>query len=164
MTTAVSKRNRRTPEQLIADLQARIDAIKARAEQRKAKKSPALRYMLSALKSIDKAMAETDDGATRKALDEVRATLSACLSLSGVSAASKAAAQDRRGRRSSEDVESMSSTLLDYVTKNPGQRGEQIAAALDTDVVTMRLPMKKLIADDQIRTVGERRGMRYFAK
>jgi hypothetical protein len=36
-----ANRIRRTPEQLIADLQKRIETIKARAEQRKAKKSPA---------------------------------------------------------------------------------------------------------------------------
>ena len=46
---------------------------------------------------------------------------------------------------------------------NPGSRGEQIAAALGTDVKTMRLPMLKLIADKQVRTEGQRRGMTYFA-
>lgn len=67
------------------------------------------------------------------------------------------------GKRSAEDLGAMSTALLEYVKTNPGQRGEQIAAALGTDVGTMRLPMKKLIAEKQVRTEGQRRGMTYFA-
>lgn len=66
-------------------------------------------------------------------------------------------------RRSADDVSAMGETLLDFVKKNPGQRGEQIAKALRTDVGTMRLPMKALIAAKKIKTKGQRRGMTYFA-
>ena len=60
-------------------------------------------------------------------------------------------------------MEGMSESLLAYVKKNPGQRGEQIAAALKTDVGTMRAPMKILIAKKKVRTKGQRRGMTYSA-
>jgi len=43
--------------------------------------------------------------------------------------------------------------------KNPGQRGEQLAEALGTDTKTMRLPMQNSIADEKVRTKGERGGM-----
>jgi hypothetical protein len=69
----------------------------------------------------------------------------------------------RRGRRGSENLEQMGATLIAHVKKNPGQRGEQIAKALNTDVGTMRLPMKKLIAARKIKTKGQRRGMTYYA-
>jgi hypothetical protein len=69
----------------------------------------------------------------------------------------------RRIRRSSENVEKMGATLIAHVKKHPGQRGEQIAKALHTDVGTMRLPMKKLIAARKVKTKGQRRGMTYYA-
>lgn len=67
------------------------------------------------------------------------------------------------GKRSPEELESMSGELLSFIKQNPGQRGEQIAAALRTDVKTMRLPILKLIAEKKLKTKGQRRGMTYFA-
>jgi hypothetical protein len=72
------------------------------------------------------------------------------------------AAGGKRIRRSSEGLEQMSSDLMSHVQSNPGMRGDQIASALGTDVGTMRLPMKKLIAEGKVRTEGQRRGMMYF--
>lgn len=66
-------------------------------------------------------------------------------------------------KRDSASLDEMSAALLAHVKANPGQRGEQIAMALGTDVGTMRLPMKKLIAARAVRTEGQRRGMMYFA-
>ncbi len=68
-----------------------------------------------------------------------------------------------RGKRSAADLGEMADRLLAHVKAKPGQRGEQIAAALGTDVGTMRLPMKNLIAGRRVRTEGQRRGMVYFA-
>jgi hypothetical protein len=66
------------------------------------------------------------------------------------------------GKRSAASLDQMQAALLAHVKAHPGQRGEQIAAALKTDVGTMRLPMKKLISARAVRTEGQRRGMTYF--
>ena len=84
MPEANGKRTRRTPEQLIADLEKKIDQVKRRAEQRKAKKDPTLRHVTGAVRAIDKALAVSEDRATKSALDEARATLGAVLTLNGV--------------------------------------------------------------------------------
>jgi hypothetical protein len=68
----------------------------------------------------------------------------------------------KRVRRTAADVEKMGATLLDYVRANPGSRGEQIAAALKSDVATIRKPMHALIAAKKVKTKGQRRGMTYF--
>ena len=69
----------------------------------------------------------------------------------------------KRGKRTAADLGKMGAALLAHVRANPGQRADQIAAALGTDVGTMRLPMRQLIAERKVRTEGQRRGTTYFA-
>jgi len=69
----------------------------------------------------------------------------------------------KRGRRSSVDLAAWGDKLLAHVKAHPGQRGEQIAKALRTDVGTMRKPMQDLIAKKKVKTKGQRRGMTYTA-
>jgi len=151
------RRKRRGVEQRIADLEAKIVAIKARLARRQAKADPALRHASAALKSIDKALAEAQDAKTRKALAEARAPLCACLGMEGN------VIVPTRTRRSAGETEELAGALLTYVRSNPGQRGEQIAAALGTDTNTLRPVMKRLIADAKVATQGQRRGMTYSA-
>jgi hypothetical protein len=118
---------------------------------------------VAAVRSIDKAMASASDAVLRRSLEDARGVLSAYLSLQGLVPATRSGPPGATGRRSPVDFERMSASLLAYVTRNSGQRGEQIAEALGTDTKTMRLPMQRLIAEGQVRTTGERRGTRYFA-
>lgn len=158
-------RARRSEEERIAELERRISDIKARAERKKAKANPATRYTVAALRSVDKALAASSDAALRKGLDDARATLSACLAVLGVVAAAgkpgSRAAAGGGGRRSSEDVASMADVLLEHIQKHPGQRGEEIAEALQTDTRTIRLPLKKLIEERKVKTKGQARGTSY---
>ncbi len=142
---------------MIADLQAEIERLKHRATQRQVTRSPAIRHTTHALKAIDTAMAQSDDAVLRRALDEARATLVACLAVQGITVPSS----NGKVRRGASAVDA--SALLAQIQQHGGQRGEEIAKALGTDTTTMRPVMHKLIAEKKVRTRGERRGMQYFA-
>jgi hypothetical protein len=156
----MATRTRRTEEARIAELEAKIAAIKAKVERKKVKKDPSLKHMSGALRSIDKALAESGDAATRQALGEARSTISAALSLNGVVVAAGSKARGRRVASSSSVDEA---ALLTYIQNNAGQRGEQIAEALGTDSKSVRPVMQRLIADRKVKTRGQRRGMTYAA-
>jgi len=151
------RRQRRSIDQQIADLAAKIEAIKQREARKQARADPALRHAAAAVKAIDRALDATEDSRLARALKEARAALGPCLAESGV-ASSPAA-----GRRSGPARADLSRALLEHVRKHPGQRGEQIAAALGTDSGTLRPLMKKLIAAGEVTTEGQRRGMTYSA-
>ena len=156
-------RTHRSEEDRIADLEAKIAAIRARAERKKVKRDPSLRHISAAVRSIDKALGESEDGAMRKALDEARSTLSACLSLSGVIVAGGTKPRGRRAGSGGGGALVDEGALLEYVRAHPGQRGEHIAVGLGTDTKAMRPVMKRLIESGKVRTKGERRGMQYAA-
>lgn len=158
---APKKRQRRAPEELVAALQAKIEAIKARAERKRAKSDPSVRYTVAAVRNMDKATAATADPVLKRALEEARGSLTAYLSLQGVVAQSSPRLGSG-GRRSATDVEKSGTAVLDYVRKNPGQRGEQIAEGLGIETKVMRGPMRRLIEDGVVATKGLRRGMRYY--
>ncbi len=69
-----TKRNRRTPEQIVADLQAEIERVKARAAAQQAKADPQARALLTAAKALDKAGAGCT-GDVGRALEAARALL-----------------------------------------------------------------------------------------
>ncbi len=137
---------------MIAALEAKIAAIKAREAQRA---DPALRHVRSSVKAIEQALAATKNAETRHALLTARSALSPLVQIKG--------GGNGRRRRSADRPESLAEALLAYVRANPGQRGEQIAAALGTDATTMRPVMKRLIQEGKVRTEGQRRGMTYAA-
>ena len=159
MSAATTKRTRRTEEQMIEELKARIAHLTERKERKKVTKDPALRHLSKAVKVIDQAMAATQDKATRTVLADARASLSACLSLAGVLIPAGGGGRTMRLSAGAGGVSS--DALLRYISENPGQRGEQIAAALGTDSNTMRPVMKRLIEERKVKTKGERRGMSY---
>ena len=160
-TTATTKRSRRTPQEIIADLEAQVARIQARGERRKAKKDPALRHISAAVRSIDKALSVSEDVVTRQGLDEARATLGAVLSLNG--AAPKAGrggttVRMRRGGKARADE------VLQYVASHPGSRCEEVAAAVGAETRAVGAVLKTLKAEGKARSVGKARGMKYFAK
>ena len=154
------KRTRRSPEEQIADLKAKIEGIKTRAARQSVKKDPALRHISGAVRSITKALAETRDKATREALTEAQATLSACLALSGMipsQGPGKARVQRATGPAPAPQK------VIAYLRKHPGSRSKEICADLQTDGVTLRSVLHELRDEGMVKVAGKARATRYSA-
>lgn len=151
---------RRSYEDQIRQLEAKIRNIQERAERKKAKANPAVRHLTKALKALDQALNSTDDAVLRKPLDDARATVSSCLGLLGVTP--KAAQAGRASRRGSGAARPDAEAVLEHVQAHPGQNSEQITAALGSNAAALRVVMQSLIDDGRVTTQGQRRGRRYF--
>ena len=68
-TTAEAKHARRTADQIVADLQAEIERVKARAAAQQAKADPGARALIAAARFLDRA----GDGCTGDAQKELEA-------------------------------------------------------------------------------------------
>jgi hypothetical protein len=78
------KRIRRSEDQLIADLQAKIEALKLKAAAKRVTKDPAAKHTAIAVRAIDDALAQAKDATQRQALSEARSVLVAYLQLEGI--------------------------------------------------------------------------------
>jgi hypothetical protein len=58
----------------------------------------------------------------------------------------------------------VSDRLLDYVREHPGERSENVRAALGVTRSQMQVLVKKLLADGKLRGEGNRRATRYFLR
>ena len=66
------------------------------------------------------------------------------------------------GRRSTDQIDATCQALMSEIGSTPGQRIEQIGSAIGMRTKDLALPIRKLIAQKQIRTEGQRRATRYF--
>lgn len=72
-------------------------------------------------------------------------------------------ARRSRSRRAPREIEALREKLLAVISDNPGCRAEDINGALGTRTPQIAQPLRRLVADQQVRTEGARRGTRYFA-
>lgn len=86
-TSGGARRKRRSPEEMIADLEAKIREVKARAAAKELKASPSAKAARAAVKAIDKALdiaAEEGENHLRHALADARKPLAAHLEQQGI--------------------------------------------------------------------------------
>ena len=99
---AKKRKKRRTPDEIIADLQQEIRRVRSQQQARERKPSPATKSALAALKAIDKALAsaaEHDETDLRHALAEGRRALAAHLVDQGLEVPRVDLPRARRPRR-----------------------------------------------------------------
>jgi hypothetical protein len=68
----------------------------------------------------------------------------------------------RGAKRSSDELERLSDTFIEFVKSNPGLRIEQINKQLGTTTKDLALPIRKLISDGAIKVKGQKRSTTYF--
>ena len=66
-------------------------------------------------------------------------------------------------KRSAEDIEKTANAILVFVNENPGSGAEAIRKALDVDLKTIELPIKKLLASKSIKKRGVKRATKYYS-
>jgi hypothetical protein len=142
---------RRTDEEIIADLEIRIARIKAREARRKAATDPALRHIRVALRAIDKALAETRDPSTRRALGEASGALATCL---GIRRPATKAARMARVRQPDAWVRFEEDAVLRYERENPGRAPEEIAAALGMGTGAVCSVLERVVGKDKTQVDG----------
>ena len=70
----------------------------------------------------------------------------------------------RKGsKRTANELDKMADSFFSFVSKHPGLRIEQINKQLGTTTKDLALPIRKLIADGELKTKGEKRSTMYFA-
>jgi len=79
-------------------------------------------------------------------------------------AAPSAARRGKRGKRTSAQVDQMAARVFDHVKKNPGIGVEKISKAFRLKSKELTLPIGKLLESKKLRTTGQRRGTKYFAR
>jgi hypothetical protein len=156
-----SKRNRRTPEQLIKDLEAKIEEVKQRAAAKRVKASGEGKALVTAVKALDKALASST-GDTQRAIEAARAILAERLAEMGLGAGAGGASKGERVRRSTEDLEELAASIRAHVQANPGARLEEISADIDVPSKDLKRPVQLLLGNGELRTEGQKRGTRYF--
>ncbi|MCK6449179.1 MAG: DNA-binding protein [Planctomycetes bacterium] len=73
----------------------------------------------------------------------------------------------RRGRgekRSPAELDALAAKFLSYVKANPGNSIERIGKAIEIDTKELKLPVSKLLDEKKLKTTGQRRGTKYFAR
>src|SRR5262245_37514556 len=68
----------------------------------------------------------------------------------------------RGAKRTSGELDQLADSFVEFVTKNPGLRIEQINKQLGTSTKDLALPIRKLIADGAIKVKGKKRSTAYF--
>jgi len=66
-------------------------------------------------------------------------------------------------KRGVDELEHLAQRFVQFVQANPGLRIEQINKQLGTKTAALALPIRKLIAERQITTKGQKRSTTYFA-
>ncbi|MDX2089653.1 MAG: hypothetical protein SFX73_17490 [Kofleriaceae bacterium] len=110
---------------------------------------------------VDSFVAQVTELARRAAMD----SLETAFGRGGGRSASAGLPRVGRGRgakRTGAELEQLQEEFLQFVTKNPGLRIEQINKQLNTTTKDLQLPIRKLLAEGYLKAKGKKRSTTYF--
>jgi hypothetical protein len=120
---------------------------------------------------VDNFVADLSAIVKRFALEQIKAAFGIGVKvaspppLSSSSASSSSSGPERasRARRGQREIEALRGKLLAAIAERPGRRAEDINTTLGTKTPQIAQLLRRLVADQLVRTEGARRGTRYFA-
>jgi len=59
---------------------------------------------------------------------------------------------------------SLTERVYEHVKQHPGQGASQIGPALQLSTKELQLPVRKLLAERKLKTTGQKRSTKYFAR
>jgi hypothetical protein len=127
----------------------------------------------AALESISNALSGADEGrssAGRRAASaggrRAAASGRASVGRRGASSASGGVSRGRKKgqKRSAEDLESLTEALYGEIKREAGRGIEAISAAMGVSSKELTLPVRKLLGQKRLKTKGEKRATKYYAK
>jgi hypothetical protein len=110
---------------------------------------------------VDNFIADLSELARRIAIEQVKTAFSTGAKL--VAPVTTAPARTTRSRRGQREIEALRTKLVAAILEHPGQRTEDLNAALGTTTAQIAQLLRRLVADHVVRTEGARRGTRYYA-
>ena len=112
---------------------------------------------------VDNFVADLGQLAKRVAIEQIKVAFGVGARFVGPPPAVVQAAVPVRARRGQREIEALRGKVLAAISERPGRRAEEINAALGTKTAQIAQLLRKLVADEVVRTEGARRGTRYFA-
>lgn len=153
-------RRRRSPEEMIEDLQREIARLK---DAQKLKTSPGRKQARLGLKALQKAQALAADEGDPELDRALGAALGALEGLfSGEATAGVGGAGGVRVRRTSDDLAQLQEQMIAFLDESPGTSISEIAVAVGASPKELRGPLVALVEEGRVKKTGERRGTRYF--
>ena len=109
---------------------------------------------------VDNFVVELSELAKRLAIEQLKVAFGA--GGNGVASPPFASARPSRVRRGQHEIEALRGRLLAEIAERPGCRAEDINSALGTKTPQIAQPLRRMVAEQLVRTEGVRRGTRYF--
>jgi len=112
---------------------------------------------------VDNFVADLSELAKRIAIEQIKTAFGTGPKLSAPLPVAPAPTRGSRARRGQREIEALRGKVLAAISERPGRRAEDLNTTLGTKTPQIAQLLRKLVADELVRTEGARRGTRYFA-